>query len=157
MVLSPHGDPRDPNTDARAFFMMITLSPDWERFGGPCPRCKKFFIRKTAKPSIYCSHRCASQDSAIQRTNKVREGRREEKLAVATEAISKWQKLRDKGRTREGWKEWVAGYNPGAEITIRFLTRAVNQGALQPPAIQEKKRPRATKRRPPEDLDRAEG
>jgi len=137
IVFSPHGDPQDLHSDARARFMMITLSPDWNKFGGPCPRCDKYFIRKTAKQSVYCSHRCASQDTAIKRTTEVRRKRHAHKLDVAKEAIAKWKKLSSQYRTRQGWKEYVAGYDPDAEITTRFLTRAVNQNALQAPSTEE--------------------
>ncbi len=139
ILFSPHGDPQDVHSDARARFMWITLSPDWNKFGGPCPRCGKYFIRKTAKQSVYCSRRCASQDTAIKRTTEVRQERHLHKLNVAKEAIIEWGKLWKRGRVKKGWKEWVAAYNPHAEITTRFLTRAVNQGALEAPSIEERR------------------
>jgi hypothetical protein len=145
IVFSPHGDPQDLNSDARARFMMITLSPDWNKFGGPCRRCDKYFIRKTAKQSVYCSHRCASQDTAIKRTAEVRREQRLHKLNAAKEAIIEWEKLCKRGRVKKGWKEWVAAYNPHAEITTRFLTHAVNQSALQAPSTDETRTKAKTK------------
>ena len=143
MLFSPHGDPRDPNSDARAIFMSVTLSADWEKFGGPCPRCDQYFIRKTAKRSIYCSHRCASQDTASKRTKAVRQEQHEDKLARAEAAEIEWEKLWKKGRTKKGWKEWVAASDP--DITIRFLTRAVNKGELRSPAIEEREKNETSK------------
>jgi hypothetical protein len=127
--------------------MMITLSPDWSKFGGPCPRCNKYFIRKTAKQSVYCSHRCASQATALKRTADVRQERHLYKLNVAKEAIIEWEKPWKRGRMKKSWKEWVAAYNPDAEITTRFLTRAVNQGGLQAPSIDERRTTATTNRR----------
>jgi hypothetical protein len=116
-------------------FIRIVTNPERERFGGPCPRCQKYFVRQTAKPSIYCSRRCASQDTAIKRTNEVRREHHEQKLRVAREAITEWEKLLRQGRMRKPWKEWVAEYDRDAEITTKFLTRAVNQGELHAPSI----------------------
>jgi hypothetical protein len=140
MFFSPHGDPHDPNSESRGFFMMITLSPEWQKFGGPCPRCAKYFMRQTAKPSKYCSHRCASQETASKRTTEVRKERHEGKLLAAKEAIARWEKHSTTGRRSKGWKEFVAQYDPTVEITTRFLTRAVNNGELQPPTIEERKK-----------------
>jgi hypothetical protein len=140
MVFSPHGDPRDMNSTARAFFITITLSPEGEKFAGPCPRCQKYFVRQTAKPSVYCSRRCASQDTAIRRTLEVRKQQYENKLRVAKVAIAKWESLSSQRRAEHPWKEYVAGYDPAAEITPKFLTRAVNDGALSAPKPETKAR-----------------
>lgn len=118
---------------ARSYFMVVTLSPACDKFGGPCPRCQRFFIRKTAKRSVYCSRRCASQHSAIEATIKARAEQRKSKLARAERAMAEWEQSWKKGRTRKTWKEWVAASDP--DITVRFLTRAINERALQPPAI----------------------
>jgi hypothetical protein len=116
---------------ARSVFIVIALSPFWDRLGGPCPRCKAYFIRKTAKQSIYCSHRCASQDTAVKATIRARQQQHEEKLARAERAKAEWERLSKKGRTKKAWKEWVA--KAERDITTRFLTRAVNKGELLPP------------------------
>ena len=137
LALFPAGDSHDAKHVARVMFVGFTLNPETDKLGGPCPRCEKYFIRKTAKQSVYCSHRCASQATAIKRTLEIRQERHAHKLDVAKEAIAKWNKLSRQHRTRQGWKEYVAGYDPDAEITTRFLTRAVNQNALQAPSTEE--------------------
>jgi hypothetical protein len=139
LALLPTGDPHDAKNVARVMFARFTLNPETDKLGGPCPRCEKYFIRKTAKQSVYCSHRCASQATAIKRTIEIRQEQHDKKLEIAREGIIEWEKLRRKRRVKEGWKEWVAAYNPAAEITTRFLTRAVNQGTLQAPSIDERR------------------
>jgi hypothetical protein len=123
-------------------FVRLVTNPECEKFGGPCPRCEKYFVRKTAKPSVYCSRRCASQDTAVKRTVEVRKQQHENKLRVAKQAIAKWENLSIQRRAKQGWKEYVAGYHPGAEITTKFLTRAVNEGTLQAPSISQPRKER---------------
>jgi len=139
LALMPAGDPRDPRSTARYLFLALTLNPDWARLGGPCPRCERFFIRKTAKMSTYCSHRCASRATATEATAKARLEEHTDKLVRAEKAKLEWEKVRRKGRTKKAWKEWVEACEP--DITIRFLTRAVNKGELQPPSESKKERP----------------
>jgi hypothetical protein len=122
---------------AQCFIRLIT-DPKRDSFGGPCPRCKRYFVRKTAKQSIYCSRRCASQETAIKATIRFRKEKHEDKLARAERAKLEWEKLSKKGRTKKGWKEWVATSDP--EITKRFLTRAVNKSELRSPAIEEREK-----------------
>lgn len=116
---------------ARGLFFKITLNPFWDRLAGPCPRCKKYFVRRTAKRSIYCSRKCASQSTAAAATTKARQKQRAEKLQRAANAIAEWNRLKDKGRTNAGWKAWVSACDP--EITSKFLTRAVNSDELIDP------------------------
>jgi hypothetical protein len=130
------GDWKVANADAiarqgRGLFLLMTLNPFCERLGGPCPRCKKYFVRKTAKRSIYCSRQCASQSTALAATAKARQQQRTEKLKRAESAIAEWDRLKNKGRTKATWREWVSAYDP--EITAQFLTRAMNAGELTPP------------------------
>lgn len=114
-------------------FAALTLNSDWEKLGGPCPRCDQYFIRKTAKQIIYCARRCATQATAIEATIRAREEERREKLERAKKAQAEWQKRVAQGREKKGWKEFVNTREP--DITAKFLTRAVNNGELFPPAI----------------------
>jgi endogenous inhibitor of DNA gyrase (YacG/DUF329 family) len=125
------GKPQTAWDVACQIFLSLITNPERDRLGGPCPRCGKYFIRKTAKLSVYCSHRCASQDTAVKTTIKRRQEQHADKLALAEKARDRWKELLRKGRTKKDWKEWIAASNP--EITVRFLTRAVNKGELVAP------------------------
>ena len=127
------------------YFIRLITDPKRDRFGGPCPRCKKYFIRKTAKRSVFCSRRCASQFTAIKATIRARQKQHEDKLARAERAKVEWEKRSRQGRTKKTWKEWVAGSVP--DITIRFLTRAVNKGELQSSTIETGGADETTERR----------
>jgi hypothetical protein len=116
---------------ARQIFYYFLLGPEPWRLGGPCPKCGKYYVRRTRQQSVYCSHRCASQATAIRRTVELRQQMKEQKLAAAKEGIAKYEELVTRRRARHGWKEFVAAHYP--EITSKFLTRAVNQGKLHPP------------------------
>jgi hypothetical protein len=120
-------------------FVRLITNQECDRLGGPCPRCGKYFVRKTAKPSIYCSPRCASQATAIKATIKARQEQHANKLAAAREGIEAWERLARRGRVKQPWKEWVSKYKPGAEITPKFLSRAVNRGELQGPSERKEK------------------
>ena len=127
-------------------FVWLITDPELDRFAGPCKRCKQYFVRKTAKQSVYCSQRCASMHTALEATIQGRRRAHENKLAIAQKAIDEWQKLASAGRTRKDWKKFTAAYDPAAEITTKFLSRAANNGELQPPLI-KRKRERILRRR----------
>lgn len=117
-------------------FIQFLRNEDIERLGGPCRRCSRYYIRKTAKPSVYCSRECASQATAIKRTIENRKRQHAQKLELAASGIEKWRSLVAKGRTSKGWKEFVANLksaDPALDLTVRFLSRAVNKGELIPP------------------------
>lgn len=133
-------NPRRPWTawdHAWNFFIQFLLNADIERFGGPCRRCRRYYVRKTAKPSIYCSRECASQATAIKRTIENRKRRHAQKLELAVKGIDRWRSLVAKGRTTKGWKEFVASESksgdPALDLTVRFLSRAENKGELVAP------------------------
>jgi hypothetical protein len=119
------------------FFIQLLQNADIERFAGPCRRCGRYYIRKTAKPSVYCSRECASQATAIKRTIENRKRQHAQKLELAVSGIERWRSLVAKGRTKKGWKEFVANdfksADPALDLTVRFLSRAVNKGELIPP------------------------
>jgi hypothetical protein len=124
---------RAPRNIAVWLFIQITLNPECWRLGG-CPRCGKVFVRQSVRASIYCSHRCASAASAVLTYKKQRVERDCRKLEAAQVAIERWEHLSQKNRaTKQGWKEFVAGYDPAAELTTKYLSRAVNSGRLKPP------------------------
>lgn len=122
----------DCGSTAHQVFVAITISSNWWRLG-LCPKCGKYFVRKTQKKSFYCSPRCAAVATAARRTIEMRRQRAQRKLEAARKAIVQYEKLLAKGRTKQDWKEFVAGYDPAMEITPKYLTRAVNAGNLQLP------------------------
>ncbi len=133
LLFSPHGDPRDKNSTARAMFMTVTLSPECERFCGPCPRtrsvrtgeqCGRHFIAANEGMKRFCSSSCARAARTIETRGK----EHAEKLGRARVAIAKWKQDR---LTTLKWKAYVCESHKG--ITPKFLTRAVNKGELQPP------------------------
>lgn len=110
-----------------------------QRLGGPCRKCGIYYVRKTAKPSVYCSRQCASRSTAAKRTTEVRKHQHAEKLKLAAQGILAWQAHVRKGRTAADWKHFVANvFRPQSStltpITVRFLSRAVNSGELNPPS-----------------------
>ena len=122
---------------ACSYFIRVITDPECERFGGPCPRCGEYFLRKTAKPSIYCSDRHARQATAIKRTIEIRKERHADKLERAKKAQAEWMIQVKRARTTKPWKEWVVSRHP--DMTIKFLTRAVTNGELASPDNERRK------------------
>lgn len=117
-----------PSKDqALAHFMDLIVNPHWNKLGGPCQRCGKYYRKKTSRQKTYCSRRCGSMSTAITTTRKRREEERALKLRRAEEAVNRWATI----RTRRPWKEWVSANN--TTITVKWLTRAVNRGDLTAP------------------------
>ena len=117
----------DPRAEAMRFFLLLVTNPDWEKLAGPCIGCGAYYIRRTAKNRAYCSRLCATRTTAIRSTQKRRKDEHAEKLRRAGLAAQQWPRV----RTSLGWKQWVSEAEP--DISVKFLTRAVNRGELKPP------------------------
>lgn len=123
--------PRDFNPlswkhQALAHFMDLIVNPQWHKLGGPCERCGKYYVKKTARQKAYCSRRCGSVNTAMASTRRKREEQRADKMRRAQAAADNWAKV----RTRQPWKRWVSMQT---KITVKWLTRAVNRGDLRAP------------------------
>lgn len=131
--------PRVTQYDAKVrtacvIFIKFLLSESRDCLAGPCKwkHCDKYFLLPKGKQrKDHCSPRCQRLDSAAEHTTKRRGKERKEKLQVAAELILQWRKA----RTKDDWKQWVSKQAAGveAEITPKFLTRAVNSYGLVAP------------------------
>lgn len=114
------------------YFGRLIINSACEKLGGPCPQCKRYYAKRTLRDSEFCSHRCASHAAQTRRNARLHEA----KLEAAMHAIKNYRG-RPKKYAEMGWKEWVAlateDYFPQDEISLQFLTRAVNNGELRPP------------------------
>jgi len=75
--------------EALKYFVSLITNPLWERLGGPCKRCGKYFVRHTHTarvPKVYCSRSCGTKSTAVVATKKAREVEHSQKLRRATEA-----------------------------------------------------------------------
>jgi len=115
---------------ALAHFMDLVVNPNWNKLGGPCARCGKYFIKKTLKQKTYCSRRCGSIQTALKHTHIAREIQHKNKLEEAKRAVHKWQH----SRSPIEWRQWVADQTG---LTKKWLTRALNGGELEAPRAQE--------------------
>jgi len=111
---------------ALTLFMILIVNPQWHRLGGPCPRCDKYYVKKTSRQKTYCSRRCGATLTAIAATRKKRQEKRLEELSRTQAAANQWATV----QTRQPWKEWVS---TRTNITVKWLTRAVNKGDLRAP------------------------
>src|SRR5439155_24780289 len=116
-----------PYGQALILFFVFTLNSEWERLGGPCDRCARYYIKKTIRNKRYCSRRCGSMATAIASTRRRLDQEQKEKLHRAEVAL----RVYAKANTRLAWKDWISLNVPG--ITRKWLTRAVNAGKLKVP------------------------
>jgi hypothetical protein len=113
--------------------LVLSTHPECDKLAGPCPRCGRYFLRKTVKQKVYCSRNCGSLASARASTLKRRNDEHAQKLLRASEAAAMWNPQ----NTRRGWKEFVSSKHP--DMTPKFLTRAVNRGELHDPTVFQQK------------------
>lgn len=115
-----------PQDQAFELFMTLITNPQWELLGGPCRRCGDYYLKKTRRQKAYCSRTCSSTATAVSIMRQRRQQERAKKIRNAQSDIGEWSK----NKRRLAWKDWVSnrtGY------TVRWITRAVNNGELQPP------------------------
>ena len=130
--LDRHG--RTPDEEAARLFLTLIFNPQKEKLGGPCSGCGRYYIRRTAGNTTYCSRSCGTRATAIATTKRRRAREHDDKMRRARLAAEQWAKLQRTGRTKKGWKEWVFKAEP--DIKPNFLTRAVNRGELKEPVRQ---------------------
>jgi hypothetical protein len=116
-----------PEGGALLLFYSLTLNPEWDRLGGPCERCARYYVMNTVRHKKYCSRKCSSFATATASTRKRLDEEHADKLRRAQAAAQMWPKI----RTILNWKQWVSRKEP--DITQKWLTRAVNKGELLPP------------------------
>jgi hypothetical protein len=114
-------DSRDPYF----IFAALTLSPYLDLFAGPCKRCDSYYIKKRKNQGSYCSRKCANAATAIVTSQKKRDIDHKIKLLKASEALTVWE--RTKSPRSNDWKEYVS---QSANLTSKWITRAVNKGEL---------------------------
>lgn len=61
-----------PDEEAALFFLTLICNSQNEKLGGPCAGCDRYFMRRTAGNTTYCSRSCASRATAIAATNRKR-------------------------------------------------------------------------------------
>lgn len=115
-----------PKDVARQRFMMLITNPNWEGLGGPCIWCGDYFLKNVNRPRSYCSVKCSSRSTAIAAMKTKRQREHEEKLQQARSMIEKWES----SGSKQDWRVWIAC---DVKFTVKWLTRAVNKGELQPP------------------------
>ena len=117
----------DPRDQALMTFMGLIMNPFWERLGGPCPRCDRYYLKASKRKKVYCSRICGSRTTAPPIIRAKREQAQVLKRQMAQEWIDKWSLT----KPRSEWKPWVA---EKSDIDLKWLTRAVNQGRLIAPS-----------------------
>lgn len=110
---------------ARTLFTTLVIHPLLAKFGGPCARCHKYYLKKKLSQKVYCSRQCGSAATAMGRTTERRREKHEQDLQRARQAARRWT-----SRASESWKEFVS---KETELTVRWISRAVNKGELQAP------------------------
>jgi hypothetical protein len=107
-------------------FFQLIVNPEWRLLGGPCARCGMYFLKNTKRQKGYCSPTCGSRATSIASTRARRMRLRTVKLQKAQAKIDEWQKQ----APAVHWKKWVSSE---LQLSIHWLTRAVNKGQLRPP------------------------
>lgn len=125
--IPPDFNPLSWKDHALAHFLDLVINPQWYKLGGPCARCGRYYVKKTARQKTYCSRKCGSAFTANVIIRKEREKEHTRKLLRAQIAADSWRIA----RTRLPWKQWVS---LKTKLTVKWLTRAANKGQLREPS-----------------------
>ncbi len=118
-------DGNHPLILAVQYFGALTVI-EWQKLGGPCARCHRYYIKRRASQKTYCSRRCGNAATATVRTAKQREHDRQANLQRAQKAIQQWRR----GAKGTDWKVFVSRKT---KLTPKWLTRAVGRNDLKAP------------------------
>jgi hypothetical protein len=115
-----------PKDQALEYFMTLITNPQWELLGRPCSRCGDHYLKKTKRQKAYCSRVCSSMATAIPAVKLKRQTEHANRISKAQAAVVEWS-----GRKRSlPWKDWVSNRT---RFTVKWITRAVNNGSLKAP------------------------
>ena len=115
--LSPTG----PNfRDIVAFYFVRLIVYAWDRLGGPCPKCEKWFAIKGRRRNdrTFCSRRCAANIAKENERKRIYDDKIEEALQAMANYANRPARFKDLD-----WKDFV----------VRFLTLAVRKEDLTEP------------------------
>jgi hypothetical protein len=113
---------------ALRYFLHLVVHPQWQKFGGPCqrPGCGRYYVKKRKSQKVYCSGKCGHATTASTLTRQRRAEEHADKLSRAQKRVTKCPIRRN-----TDWKRWLSEVEP--DLSVSFLTRAVNKGELRPP------------------------
>jgi hypothetical protein len=115
---------------ALEYFMTLITNPQWDLLGGPCCRCGDFYLKKTKRQKKYCKRDCSSAATAIPAMRQKRQKEHAQRIRQAQISVDK---RREKKRSLP-WKKWVSNQTG---YTVKWITRAVNNGSLKDPHEQK--------------------
>ena len=107
--------------EAIRLFVSLTLHPDCEKVAGPCARCQSYYIRKRTKQKC-CTRTCGNVIRNTARNRDKRKKAHDASLKKARIAMLKY-------RNHPDWKQKASR---AAGRTVKWVTRAVNNGELKP-------------------------
>jgi len=120
-------------SEARLLFAALTLNPYCNRLGGPCARCGSYYVKKTIRQKVYCSQKCGCAATALRAVRDKRAEEYDQKLSLVEKAIARWAA----GSRKQDWKRWVS---QRTEISLNWLSRAINKGKAIPPELPHSRR-----------------
>jgi len=127
-------DPKPGRTEAVSLFFQFITGP-FQRDIAWCKRCRKYFWNRSGHANkAYCNSRCASADTAERVTRERRNREHQAKLKSVQNAVQRFEQSTGK-RSRLDWKPWVKR-QCGPDVTLHFITRAINRGEIMPPKMQ---------------------
>ena len=119
---------RHPSIDLSLFIRLLGSSPHTQDLlGGPCETCESWYVRKTARPSIYCSRPCSANGQKA----KERQKKRNELVADIAAAARHYESLPAGSRHRKGgWRGYVM---EATGTSQKLLTQIIKSGEITPP------------------------
>ena len=125
-------------SEARKLFIGLLVNPLCLSLGGPCQRCGKFFEKASPRHKTYCGRKCGSGKTALGSTKARRATEKNTMLEAARRASIEWAS----NPNRKIWEEFVLkrvneclrNECSRAPVTVKWVTRAVNNGELLRPS-----------------------
>lgn len=125
-------------TEARKLFIGLLVNPLCLSLGGPCARCGKFFEKSNPRHKTYCGSKCGSGMTAVSSTRARRAKEKNTMLEAAKRASIEWRGNPNR-KVWEGFvlkrvNECLRNECSRAPVTVKWVTRAVNNGELLRPS-----------------------
>ncbi len=119
--------------EALHLFVQFLVNPLSDKLRGPCARCDDYYLQNRVNNKTYCRRQCGARYTALASTQARRQEAKKIRLEAAQSAVIEWER----NHQRERWDVLVAKKVSKCSlipVTVKWVTRAVNNGELRRPS-----------------------
>jgi hypothetical protein len=121
------------------YFIRFALCSKAGYLGGPCAHCGRWYVKKTLRPSVFCTTRCAGNATKARERSKAHA----DQIEVLQQAVDRYQRKPLRWRERHQLRQWLKNNVVVRDygISKKFITQSINSGEVNLATTQKRRKP----------------